>query len=218
MFKTPKIIVNFKTYKESTANSALELAKICEMEGAIICVDAIDLQKVCEQVKIPVLAQHVDNITYGSHTGQIVPTVVKKVGAAGTLLNHSECRLDFEVLTATIALCKKEKLKTLVCVQTAHEAWLVAQIGPDAIAIEPPELIGGDISVTTANPQIIVDTIKAVGDIDSSIAVLCGAGVKTQEDVAIAISLGCKGVLLASGVDKSEDPAKVLTDLKKGLK
>lgn len=218
MFKTPKIIVNFKTYKESTGAKAVELAQICDIHKAIVCVTALDVQDVCKNIKTPVFGQHVDFVAYGSHTGKILPVQLKKTGAKGTLLNHSENRLNLDILRNTITLCHESKLKTVVCVQTAHEAGIVAQMGPDAIAIEPPELIGGTISVTSANPQIIIDTLKTVKEVNPKIAVLCGAGVKTREDVAKAVELGCKGVLLASGVMKAKNPDKVLKDLKKGLK
>ena len=35
------------------------------------------------------------------------------------------------------------------------------------IAVEPPELIGGDISVTTADPSIVSDSVEIVKKIDS---------------------------------------------------
>ena len=79
--------------------------------------------------------------------------------------------------------------------------------------MEPPELIGGDISVTTANPKIVQDTVETVKAVNRNVSVLCGAGVKTGQDVATAISLGADGVLLASGVVKSKDPKATLEDL-----
>ena len=42
-------------------------------------------------------------------------------------------------------------------------------------------------------------------------------GVKNQNDVSKAMSLGSKGILLASGVVKSSNPREVLLDLIKGL-
>ena len=48
---------------------------------------------------------------------------------------------------------------------------------------------------------------------DPKVAVLCGAGVKTGDDVKTAIDLGAKGVLLASGVVKAKDPEAVVRDL-----
>ena len=47
--------------------------------------------------------------------------------------------------------------------------------------------------------------------------ILCGAGVKNQDDISKAMSLGSEGILLASGVVKSSEPRKVLLDLIKGL-
>jgi triosephosphate isomerase len=79
--------------------------------------------------------------------------------------------------------------------------------------VEPPELIGGDISVTTANPGIVSGTVEAVKSVDSGIKVLCGAGVKNGNDVKTAVDLGAEGVLLASGVVKAKDPESVIRDL-----
>jgi len=86
-------------------------------------------------------------------------------------------------------------------------------LGPAFIAVEPPELIGGDISVTSADPSIVSDTVAAVKSVNPNVRVLCGAGVKNGEDVAMAIKLGAEGVLLASGVTKANDVDSVLADL-----
>ena len=89
----------------------------------------------------------------------------------------------------------------------------MAKLGPTFIAVEPPELIGGDISVTTADPSIVTDTVAVVKEVNPNVRVLCGAGVKNGSDVAMAIKLGTEGVLLASGVTKAQDPAAILSDL-----
>jgi triosephosphate isomerase len=57
-----------------------------------------------------------------------------------------------------------------------------------------------------------------VKDINPDIMVLCGAGVKTGDDVSAALRLGAEGVLLASGVTKAADPAAVLQDLLDGAR
>jgi triosephosphate isomerase len=85
------------------------------------------------------------------------------------------------------------------------------------VAVEPPELIGGDTSVTSVDPSIVSDTVAVVRSVDSSVVTLCGAGVKNGLDVAKAIELGTSGVLLASGVTKSDDPESVLRDLVSSL-
>jgi triosephosphate isomerase len=83
------------------------------------------------------------------------------------------------------------------------------------VAVEPPELIGGDISVTKANPRIVEDTVDAVKEANRSVSVLCGAGIKTGADVKAALDLGADGVLLASGVVRAKDPRAALLDLVK---
>ena len=99
------------------------------------------------------------------------------------------------------------------CAADVDEARALAEIGPTFIAVEPPELIGGDISVTTADPSIVSDTVAAVKEVNPKVRVLCGAGVKNGQDVATAIDLGAEGVLLASGVTKANDVIAVLNDL-----
>ena len=70
--QTPMIIVNFKTYVESTGKRAVELAKQAEKAsketGAniIVAPQFADLSKVAEAVEIPVFAQHIDPIKPGN--------------------------------------------------------------------------------------------------------------------------------------------------------
>jgi len=74
-------------------------------------------------------------------------------------------------------------------------------------------LIGGDVSVTNADPDIVSGTAAAVREVSEEVGILCGAGVKTGADVAKAIELGTSGVLLASGVTKASDPKSALSNL-----
>ena len=71
---------------------------------------------------------------------------------------------------------------------------------PTYFCIEPPELIGGDVSVSTAHPELIRAAVEA-----SPVPVLTGAGVKTGEDLRIAAELGSAGVILASGIVLAQD-------------
>ena len=109
------------------------------------------------------------------------------------------------------------KFPICACAADVDEAHQLAGLGPTFIAVEPPELIGGDISVTTADPAIISETVDAVRGINPNVRVLCGAGVKDGNDVRTAVQLGAHGVLLASGVTKAEDIDAVLSDLVAGL-
>jgi len=220
---SPIIIVNVKAYEQGYGADGFDLCKIME-EIAIeynvnlaAAVSAIDLVDFSDNLKIPIFAQHVDGVNYGSHTGSILPEAVRYSGAVGTLVNHAECQMSWEDIEKTINRCKELGLLTVLCTVDLESSKRGTHLNPDMIAVEPPELIGGDISVSTAKPEIISDTVELVKKINSDISVLCGAGVKNQTDVSKAISLGSEGILLASGVVKSSEPRKVLLDLIKGL-
>jgi len=219
----PIIIVNLKTYEQGYGADGFELCKIMEeisLEHNVnlaAAVSAIDLVDYSDNLKIPIFAQHVDGVNYGSHTGSILPEAVRYSGAVGTLVNHAECQMTWEEIEKTINRCKELGLSTVLCTADIESSEKGAHLNPDMIAVEPPELIGGDISVSTAKPEIISDTVEVVKKINSNISVLCGAGVKNQDDISKAISLGSEGILLASGVVKSSEPRKVLLDLIKGL-
>jgi triosephosphate isomerase (TIM) len=217
--KTPLIAINFKTYENSIGKNAILLAKLCELvakqrqANVAICVDATSIYPITHTTEIPVLSQHVDGEDFGAHTGKILAKSVKEHGAIGTLLNHSEDQYEIQKLILANQKAKQEGLITIICAGTLEKAVEVAKLSPepDFIAYEPPELIGGDISVTT-RPQVIMDVVKAIKAVSSS-KILVGAGVKKAEDVKIALKLGCDGVLLASGITKAKDPAQALNDL-----
>ena len=218
--KLPLILTNFKTYQTATGAKALELAKIhaevAEETGQniAVAVQAFDLANIAKNTDIPVFAQNIDTAEYGSYTGWDLAEAAKEAGAYGTILNHSEHRISMEVLGKTIQRAKEVGLRTIVCAETAQEAANIMQeFAPDLVAVEPPELLGGDISVSTSNPEIISDSVELIGEG----RVLVGAGIKNGEDVKIAIELGAVGVLLASGITKAGNPKEVLRDLVSGL-
>ncbi len=218
--KTPIILTNFKTYESATGAKAVELAKAHESaaqqtgKNFAVAVQTADIYRVSQAVDIPVFAQHCDDAVYGSHTGWNMAETLKQAGAIGTILNHSEHRfVDYQSLEKAITRAKEAGLLTCVCAETAQEGAKISKsFSPDFVAVEPPELIGGDISVSTSRPELISDSVAMI----SPAAVLVGAGVKNGKDVQIATKLGAKGVLLASGVTKASDPKSVLIDLASG--
>ncbi|RLF25786.1 MAG: triose-phosphate isomerase [Thermoplasmata archaeon] len=223
MLKTPVIVVNVKTYAEATGGKALELAKLMDEVASetgvsmAIAVQASDIYMVSQAVSIPVFAEHIDPIKPGSHTGWTLPEAVKEAGAVGTFINHSEHRLKLADLDECIARAKELDLDQIVCSNNIATSKAIAALNPNFVAVEPPELIGGEVSVTKANPDIVSGTVKAVREINRSIGILCGAGVKNGEDVKKALELGTDGVLLASGVVKAKDKKAVLLDLANNL-
>ena len=223
MLNVPIIVLNVKTYKEATGENALEIAKIMEKvsqetgTSMAIAVQATDISLCAKEVSIPVFAEHIDPVIPGSHTGWTLPEAVKNAGAIGTLINHSERRLQLADIDTCITRAKELSLNHIVCTNNISTSKAAAVFSPNFIAVEPPELIGGDISVTSADPGIVSGSVEAVQNINKNVRVLCGAGVKNGKDVAKSIELGAEGVLLASGVVKAKDKESVLRDLASGL-
>jgi triosephosphate isomerase len=217
--RKPIVIINFKTYAEGTDKKALELAKIAEKINAqtkifiAVAVQFTDIGLIAKAVNIPVLAQHIDPISYGSHTGHILPEAVKKAGAIGTLINHSERKVSIKVVELAVNKARKIGLTSVVCADTPESTCKVAMLEPDVVAIEPPELIGTGIPVSKAKPEIISKTVKLVRKVNSTIPILCGAGITTGDDVAAALRFGTEGVLIASGIVKAKDPFAVLWNI-----
>ncbi|MEC8997578.1 MAG: triose-phosphate isomerase [Candidatus Thermoplasmatota archaeon] len=219
----PVIIVNLKTYSEGYGRSGLEICRAMDSlsketgSNLVVAVSATDISTYSQAVDIPIFAQHVDGVGFGSNTGSILAEAVKEAGATGTLINHAECQIPWSEIERSLRRCREVGLTTVLCTADAQAIAKGAKYNPDMLAVEPPELIGGDISVSTAKPEVISDSVNIVNSVNSRIPVLCGAGVKNRSDVSKAISLGSQGILLASGVVKSTEPKKALKDLIRGL-
>lgn len=217
--KYPLIALNFKVYLESIGENAVRLAKIAEevsREYSISIVVApplLDLKAVAEHVSIPVFAQHVDPHHPGSHTGSIIAEDVKMAGAVGSIVNHSEKRLLLADIGAVLERLREAGLLALLCTDTVETTKAGAALGPDMLAIEPPELIGTGIPVSKAKPDVVTGAVEAIKMINPSVHILCGAGISRGEDVARAIELGTEGVLLASAYVKAKDPKKLLAEM-----
>jgi triosephosphate isomerase len=209
------IVVNFKTYAESTGANAVQLATIAEKVSAesgvemIVVPQVVDVFQIAHQVSIPVYAQHVDGIQFGGNTGYILAQALAEAGAQGTLINHSERRLNLAEIDAANQAAKRAHLTTVICTNNITTTKAAASLGPDFVAIEPPELIGSGIPVSKANPEVVTGAVEAA----SGVKVLCGAGISKGEDVKAAIELGTDGVLLASGVTKADNPEAALRGL-----
>lgn len=214
----PLIVVNFKTYQSASGESAEQLAKVMEQfvnrnYRMIAVVSAFDLFSISTNSdELEVWSQHLDPVGKGSHTGWLEPDLAIQRGAVGTIINHAEHKVTIEHVKDLMAMLP-ENFPICACAADVDEAIALAKLGPTFIAVEPPELIGGDISVTSADPSIVSNTVAAVKSTNPNVRVLCGAGVKNGADVKMAIELGAEGVLLASGVTKASDVNSVLDDL-----
>ena len=218
----PLIVVNFKTYATAMGHKAVQLAQAMERASQdhvrmVAVVSAFDLHAVKQAApSLEVWSQHLDPVGQGSFTGWLQPENAIERGSQGTIINHAEHKVEIEHVQNLMQQLP-EGFPICACAADVDEAHRLADLGPTFIAVEPPELIGGDISVTTADPAIVSDTVNAVRNINPDVRVLCGAGVKDGKDVKTAVELGAHGVLLASGVTKASDVDAVLADLVAGL-
>lgn len=216
---TPIVILNYKTYLESSGENALELAralKSASEESGITMVaapQAADIYRIQDQISLPIFAQHIDPITPGGHTGSNLIETLIEAGISGSLINHSENRMKLADIDEVIQLCKQNDIESCVCTNNIATSKAIATFSPDAVAVEPPELIGTGIPVSQAQPEVVEDSVKEVKSINKKIKVLCGAGISTGDDMKAAMDLGADGVLLASGIVKAENPKEALLDL-----
>jgi len=217
----PIIALNLKVYKESLGKKGLEFCQMASevslLTGVriIVAPQAVDLREaalVCGDV----FAQHVDAVAQGAFTGTLTVEALKESGAKGSLVNHSEHRLPEETVAVTITRLKEAGLESMLCTKDTEESVRLAKYEPTYIAVEPPELIGSGISVSTAKPEVVSGTVEAVAKVNST-PVLCGAGVSNAADVKKAVELGAAGVLLASAFVKSANPKKLLTEMADAL-
>ena len=211
------IVLNLKTYVQSL-EKPLHFADIASDVVAetgvrvIICPPAVFLKDVADRFS-DVFAQHVDAESPGAFTGSIPVDALRMIKVKGSLVSHSEKKLRPDKIKATVQALQSHALEALVCAGSPKEAAEVAAFEPNYIAVEPPELIGSGVSVSTAKPEIVIETVKEIKKINQKIPVLCGAGVSNKNDVRKALELGSDGVLLASAFVKAENPKKFLAEL-----
>ncbi len=218
------LFVNFKAYEEGTGQKALALSKLLstfssEAAEVVPVVQALDLRQIAKDSALKIFAQHADPIKFGPGTGRILPEALKAAGAYGTVLNHAENKVSNDALRATIARCAQAGLKVLCCAENLQRAKEIAAFSPapDFIAIEPPELIGGEVSVSSAKPELISGSVAAIAKINPKIIVITGAGIKNQDDVAKAIELGTKGIFVSSGIVRAPDQEYAVKQLLGGF-
>lgn len=223
----PVLAVNFKAYyPHSFGEHAYKLArdavKVAEEIGVevILAPPFTELRKVVEIVEgsgVKVYAQHADPIEPGAATGFIPLEGLKEAGARGVIINHSEHRLKLADINALIKKAAKLGLEVLACADVPETGAAIAVLSPNAIAVEPPELIGTGVSVSRAKPEVITNSVELIRRVNRNTLILTGAGITTGEDAYMAVKLGTIGVLVASGIVKAKDPYAVMKEMALGM-
>lgn len=217
-----KVFINFKTYSRGTGKKAVELAKICEGFGGIgrveviPVVQAVDLCRVKEAVKIPIWLQHLDPQPQGAFTGWQNLEAVVSAGANGVLLNHSEHQIPPGTTKQILGrireirvIREKERFEAMVCCKTLGQMERLVKFKPDYVGYEISGLIGGEVSITDFDPK----SVGHAKEICKGIPLIVGAGIHKAEDLEKARNLGAAGVLISSAVVLAEDPKEKLQKL-----
>lgn len=219
----PLFLLNLKSYPVVFGPRAERLAEQLEQISIELDVPSAiapapcDLGRLSEAVELPILAQHVDPLDAGAHTGYVLPEAVRGAGGKGSLVNHSEHRLPQAEIGEVVRRLAALGMVSVVCAQDARNAASLARFHPPYLAVEPPELIGSGRSVSRVQPEVIRDTVLAVRKVSPGTRVLCGAGIQDRGDVEKAIELGSEGILIASAVALAPDPGAKLRDLLSGF-
>ena len=221
--RTPLLLINFKNYPETAGSRGIRLARIAEGVARELGVEiAIAppiplLASAAQIVAIPVFAQHVDPDEAGNTTGAIVAEQVKEAGGVGSLVNHSERRIPFESIQTVVQRLAKVNMASMVCARSPEEVTTIASLSPSFVAIEPPELIGSGRAVSKVQPDVVRESAAAAYRVNPHLALICGAGIVSGEDVEAALRLGAKGALVASGIVKAKDWGRAIREIARPL-
>lgn len=219
--KAPILIVNLKIYEQGIGLNTL---RFCEYASSLkkkydvatyIAVNPIDIRLCLDKYRDVIISQTADVVGYGAKTGHISINVLSDIGVKGTLVNHSEYKINHNVVKDIVDVANDLGLLTFVCVDSIKELkeLLNLDVKPTAFAIEPPELIGTGKSVSKYQPETVINAVK-IGE-KYGVDILCGAGVTNSDDVEMALKLGVTGVLVASGVVKASSPYQVMENMVK---
>jgi triosephosphate isomerase len=222
-FVPPLFEIGLKGYLYG--EKALELAqaadRLSKKYGVTIIFDPqyVDIGIIARETKhLLVFAQHMDPVQIGRGVGAILPEALKAAGATGVLLNHVERRLTLSDIARTIKRADEVGLCSLVCADSPQEAAAIAQLQPNMILAEPPDLIGTGRSVAKENRAFISESIRLVKKVDPEIIVFNSAGIRAAEDVADVIRAGAEGTGATTGILKAENPIQQMEEMIAALK
>ena len=217
------LIINLKNYNEVSGENSLKIVedakKVCLLnrKNIIIAPPPSSILALSKQ-GVPIISQHVDDSTIGATTGFIIPEILKSYGAVGSIINHSEHKIEHSQIKNLVKRLRDLDMISIVCADDMDEVEAISRFSPDYLAIEPPELIGKGIAVSKANPSIIKDSVGLVKQISSTVRVLCGAGIVDKNDIEKALELGSEGILISSGVVKAPSWYNKILELSSVLK
>jgi triosephosphate isomerase len=139
----------------------------------------------------------------GNSMGQVIAETLADAGAAGVMLNHASNPLEPPALAVAVERARSNGLQTIVCANTEAEAVHVARLGPTAILLEPPGLIG--TAGRTARDWI-APANEAVRRVVPAVLMMHAGGVSSPSIATAIMAAGADGTGSTSGVLGAADP------------
>lgn len=213
------IFLSLKTYKESTGDAVIKLLASVKQVSQISGVKIIpvaqptDIYRIKKELDIEVWAQHMDPIEPGKNMGWLSPYSLKEAGATGVIINHSEHKISDEAIKKTLEKAREYNLRTVVCGFNPDMVIIYDSFNPEFISYEREDMIGNGVSMLTQEADNVKKLISRVKN-----KFVVGAGISSGQDVKQAVSLGAKGVILASAFTLSKNPEEKIRELALGFK
>lgn len=218
--KTPFFSVSPKSYL--IGQDLLDLARITDklaekIESTIFfAAPPTELLNIINTTKnVIVTSQSADGLGLGKGMGRPLLESLKEIGVQATFINHMEAQLTFKEIIAAINKARDLEIVSIVCVDTAEEARVIAHANPDIILCEPNQLIG---TGQTSDDKYVHETMKEIKKVNPNILIMEGAGITCGSDVSRIIKLGADGTGVSSVLAKDCNKEELLTDLFNGLK
>lgn len=153
---------------------------------------------------VTVLAQGMSAEGIGPSMNRVTAESLADAGAHGVMLNHDADPLDERTLRVVVDRARATGLHTIVCAGTEAEASHAATMGPSAVLLEPPHLIGTD---ARAPRGWVGPSTSAVHAVDAQVLVLHAGGVSAPAIAEAVMAAGADGTGATSGVVLAPDPA-----------
>ena len=213
--RTPYFEIGIKNYIYGDA--ILELAKVADAVSEKYDIDVLfitpvtELRRVAENTKnLIVLAPYMDTLRPGRGMADILPEGIKAAGAQGVVVNHCEKPMSLPAIKATIDRAHELDMLAFACADSIAEARAIAQLHPDIINPEPTDIIGTD---TASDMSYVMESIRAIKEIDPNIMVEQAAGITKGQQVYDFIMAGSEAAGAASGIFKAPDPYAMVDEM-----
>jgi len=121
------LIINLKNYLETAGDNTIKIIKDAEKVSEKTDVEIIvsppqpSLALVTSQTNLKIISQHIDIKKSGSSTGYYIPEIIQKVGAFGSIINHSEHEIKMEEIRQSIEKLRELNLISIVCIKSAKD-------------------------------------------------------------------------------------------------